>query len=120
MGGGAEAAQAQRVAEHEDARQRHRSRCEHRRQQQAQRVQRPHGFDRTGIVSRSASATIAARRPSMATACAQLRQASPLVTVVPEEVRKRILQQVRDLKAGVVMGGALSNPGDEGSVQEKP
>ncbi len=56
----------------------------------------------------------------MATACAQLRQASPLVTVVPEEVRQRILQQVRDLKAGVVMGGALSNPGDEGSVQEKP
>lgn len=35
----------------------------------------------------------------------QLRQASPLVTVLPEEVRQRILKQVRTLKKGVVIGG---------------
>jgi transcriptional regulator with XRE-family HTH domain len=35
----------------------------------------------------------------------QLRQASPLVTVLPEEVRQRIRAQVRDLKNGVVLGG---------------
>lgn len=33
----------------------------------------------------------------------QLRQASPLVTILPTETRQRILQQVRDLKAGVVL-----------------
>lgn len=32
----------------------------------------------------------------------ELRQASPLATVLPPEVRKRILQDVRDLKEGVV------------------
>lgn len=35
----------------------------------------------------------------------QLRQASPLVTVLPEEVRQRIHAQVKDLKKGVVPGG---------------
>lgn len=35
----------------------------------------------------------------------QLRQASPLVTVIPEEARQRILKQVGDLKKGVVFGG---------------
>lgn len=39
---------------------------------------------------------------------------------LPEAVRRRILQQVRDLKACVVMGGALSNPRDEDNVQEAP
>lgn len=50
----------------------------------------------------------------------QLRQASPLVTVLPEETRQRILKQVRDLKTGVVIDGALRTPSDEGSVQETP
>lgn len=35
----------------------------------------------------------------------QLRQASPLVTVLPEEVRQRIQAQFTDLKRGVVLGG---------------
>jgi transcriptional regulator with XRE-family HTH domain len=35
----------------------------------------------------------------------QLRQASPLVTVLPEEARQRILKQVSRLKNGVVIGG---------------
>jgi hypothetical protein len=35
----------------------------------------------------------------------QLRQASPLVTVLPEEVRQRIRTQFADLKRGVVLGG---------------
>lgn len=34
----------------------------------------------------------------------ELRQASPLVTVLPEAVRKRILAQVNELKNGVVLG----------------
>lgn len=40
----------------------------------------------------------------------QLRQASPLVTVIPEETRQRILQQVRHLKTGIVFDGELSRP----------
>mgnify|MGYP001206677900 CR=1 FL=1 len=35
----------------------------------------------------------------------QLRQASPLVTVLPEEVRQRIHAQFGDLKRGIVLGG---------------
>jgi hypothetical protein len=35
----------------------------------------------------------------------QLRQASPLVTVLPEEVRRRILNQVNELKKGVDITG---------------
>jgi transcriptional regulator with XRE-family HTH domain len=35
----------------------------------------------------------------------QLRQASPLVTVLPEDVRSSILAQVRGLKKGVVLRG---------------
>jgi len=35
----------------------------------------------------------------------QLRQASPLVTVLPEDVRASILAQVRGLKKGVVLHG---------------
>jgi transcriptional regulator with XRE-family HTH domain len=35
----------------------------------------------------------------------QLRQASPLVTVLPEEARQAILAQVRQLREGVVLGG---------------
>lgn len=33
----------------------------------------------------------------------QLRQASPLVTILPEDSRKRVLEQVSDLKKGVVL-----------------
>jgi hypothetical protein len=31
----------------------------------------------------------------------ELRQASPIVTLLPEETRLRILKEVRELKAGV-------------------
>lgn len=34
----------------------------------------------------------------------ELRQASPLPTILPPEVRQRILEQVRQLKAGVTLG----------------
>lgn len=34
----------------------------------------------------------------------ELRQASPLVTVLPTEARQRILDEVRDLKKGIVLG----------------
>jgi transcriptional regulator with XRE-family HTH domain len=43
----------------------------------------------------------------------QLRQASPLVTVLPEEARQRILKQVSQLKAGVVIEGASRRPEEE-------
>ena len=36
----------------------------------------------------------------------ELRQASPLITVIPEEVRQGILAQVSELKKGVVLGDA--------------
>lgn len=50
----------------------------------------------------------------------QLRQASPLVTVLPEEVRQRILKDVSDLKKGVVIDGTPSTPQDGESVEERP
>jgi transcriptional regulator with XRE-family HTH domain len=50
----------------------------------------------------------------------QLRQASPLVTVLPEEVRQRILKEVNNLKKGVVIGGALSTSQDGEPVEESP
>ena len=34
-----------------------------------------------------------------------LRQASPLVTVLPDEVRQRVLTQIGELKTGVMLGG---------------
>lgn len=40
----------------------------------------------------------------------QLRQASPLVTVIPEEARERILRQVKGLKRGVVFQGEIDRP----------
>jgi transcriptional regulator with XRE-family HTH domain len=40
----------------------------------------------------------------------QLRQASPLVAVLPDEARQRILKQVRELKEGVVLDGASDAP----------
>jgi transcriptional regulator with XRE-family HTH domain len=49
----------------------------------------------------------------------QLRQASPLVTVLPESVRQVILEQVASLRKGVVLGGEPRQPGDDpSSVQE--
>lgn len=48
----------------------------------------------------------------------QLRQASPLVTVLPEEVRQRILKEVSNLKKGVVIGGEPSTPQDGEPVEE--
>lgn len=50
----------------------------------------------------------------------QLRQASPLVTVLPEEARQRILRQVSDLKNGVTIGGAPETPRDKEDLKEKP
>jgi transcriptional regulator with XRE-family HTH domain len=50
----------------------------------------------------------------------QLRQTSPLVTVLPEEVRQGILAQVRDLKKGVTIDGTLGTPqnGDDFKEQQ--
>jgi transcriptional regulator with XRE-family HTH domain len=50
----------------------------------------------------------------------QLRQASPLVTVLPEEVRQRILSQVSDLKNGVMIGSALETPQDGNDLKATP
>jgi len=50
----------------------------------------------------------------------QLRQASPLVTVLPEGVRLAILRQVSSLRKGVVLGGATQRPGDGPSADQKP
>ena len=50
----------------------------------------------------------------------QLRQASPLVTVLPEEARQRILKQVSNLKKGVVIGGTLRTPQDEKDFKNTP
>lgn len=47
----------------------------------------------------------------------QLRQTSPLVTVLPQEVRSRILQEVRELKQGIEFGSEpLGICPDEGSM----
>jgi transcriptional regulator with XRE-family HTH domain len=48
----------------------------------------------------------------------QLRQASPLVTVLPQEVRQRILAQVADLKKGVVLGAEPRQPQQNGPVHQ--
>lgn len=36
----------------------------------------------------------------------ELRQASPLTTVLPDRVRRRVLKQVNDLKKGIVLGSS--------------
>lgn len=46
----------------------------------------------------------------------QLRQSSPLVTILPEEARQHILKQAVDLKNGVVIGGTLQNEDDSGEA----
>jgi hypothetical protein len=38
----------------------------------------------------------------------QLRQASPLVTVLPQDIRMAILTQVSMLRKGVVLGGIIA------------
>ena len=50
----------------------------------------------------------------------QLRQASPLVTVLPEEARQRILKQIRNLKEGIVIDGTPRTPPDGEGMQETP
>lgn len=50
----------------------------------------------------------------------QLRQASPLVAVLPKEARQRILKQVSNLKKGIVIGGAPGVPQDGEGSQETP
>ena len=47
----------------------------------------------------------------------QLRQASPLVTVLPAQTRQRILDEIRSLKRGVVFGGETTEvPSTEGEA----
>lgn len=50
----------------------------------------------------------------------QLRQASPLVTVLPDEVRQAILQQVSSLRKGVVLGPRSQQPADEPPSHQEP
>lgn len=50
----------------------------------------------------------------------QLRQASPLVTVLPEETRQRILKHVSDLKKGIVIGGTPEAPQDGDDSRNMP
>jgi transcriptional regulator with XRE-family HTH domain len=50
----------------------------------------------------------------------QLRQASPLVTVLPEDVRQSILAQVSGLRKGVVLGGEPQQPGADPSSRHTP
>lgn len=50
----------------------------------------------------------------------QLRQSSPLVTVLPEDARKRILKQVQGLKAGVVIDGTPQIPLGTQDVEQAP
>jgi transcriptional regulator with XRE-family HTH domain len=48
----------------------------------------------------------------------QLRQTSPLVTILPEEVRQRILQEVKQLKKGVVIDSSPTNIESAKNFQE--
>lgn len=50
----------------------------------------------------------------------QLRQASPLVTVLPEAVRQDILAQVSRLRKGVVLGEAPQTPDDGAASAHEP
>lgn len=50
----------------------------------------------------------------------QLRQACPLVTVLPEDVRQAILAQVSSLRKGVVLGGEPQQPDHGSSSRQKP
>lgn len=50
----------------------------------------------------------------------QLRQASPLVTILPEDTRQRILKQASDLKKGVVIGGTPGATQTVADINETP
>lgn len=50
----------------------------------------------------------------------QLRQSSPLVTILPDEVRLRILKDVSALKKGVVFGSSLTTAQDAQNFKELP
>lgn len=48
----------------------------------------------------------------------QLRQASPLVTVLPKEARERILKQVSDLRRGIMIGSTPRTPRNREDLTE--
>lgn len=48
----------------------------------------------------------------------QLRQTSPLVTILPEEVRLRILKDVSALKKGVVFGSSITGTQDDEAFKD--
>ena len=50
----------------------------------------------------------------------QLRQASPLVTILPDEARQRILAQVGELRRGVELGRTQDAPRDGDDAKEIP
>ena len=50
----------------------------------------------------------------------QLRQTSPLVTILPDEVRLRILKDVSALKKGVVFGSSLTAAQDDEAFKDAP
>ena len=41
----------------------------------------------------------------------ELRQSSPLVTILPQEARNLVLDQIAALKKGVILGEGTSSPG---------
>ena len=49
----------------------------------------------------------------------QLRQASPLVTLLTEEIRQRVLEHVGALKEGVVLGGTSPSKRENTTPKEK-
>ena len=50
----------------------------------------------------------------------QLRQTSPLVTILPDEVRLRILKDVSALKKGVVFGSSITGTQDDEAFKDGP
>ena len=50
----------------------------------------------------------------------QLRQTSPLVTILPDEVRLRILKDVSALKKGVVFGSSITGTQDDEAFKDAP
>lgn len=48
----------------------------------------------------------------------QLRQTSPLVTILPQQARQRVLAQVSALKQGIELGGVPEAPMDAASSEE--
>lgn len=48
----------------------------------------------------------------------QLRQTSPLVTILPDEARLRILGEVKALKSGVEFGGEVLAPGEPAPAKD--